>query len=537
LDGKYRVLAQLGHGGTADVFLGVPRTSRAQEDLVVLKALRSDLRFEREFTEMFLNEAGLAARLNHPNIVKTGDVFEFDGLPVIVMEYLAGRPLSQATTRPSPDHALPLVLHLYVLTQALAGLHYSHELTDFDGTRLQVVHRDVSPHNVFITYDGQVKVLDFGIAKLANSQVETATGIIKGKLRYMAPEQLAGEPVDRRADVFSVGVMLWEAIAGQKMWAGVSELQVMRAISEGAIPSLGVLVPDVDPKLDAVVARALAKKPADRFATADEMRQALLAALEQSGTPFGPAELERWMRETFGSEQAEVDRVIHQRLAQTNLSVADFPVFEQLDMLANTTPAGMTASRLNRFRAASNGSLWGVAAAAVLLLALGVGSIAWVRARGEVHLVPALVPVSTPRAVREDDNSIELRVTVFPRTARVLLDGQPLAENPYLGQKPRNSTESHEISASAPGHITASRQLVFDRAKEVVLFLEAAPASGSTAPTETRPKAAARPVQPAAAGTGSAASAAASASSPTSCDPPFVIDERGIKKFKAACIQ
>src|SRR5690606_32850105 len=155
-------------------------------------------------------------RLSHGNIVQVHEVVEHEGAPVIAMEHLAGKSLYEVRTR-APE-LLSRDTQIYVLTRVLSGLHYAHELTDYDGTRLEVVHRDVTPQNVFLTYDGQVKVLDFGIAKLSGSLVETRVGVIKGKVRYMAPEQLQGLPLDGRADVFACGVMLWEAIAGRRLW-------------------------------------------------------------------------------------------------------------------------------------------------------------------------------------------------------------------------------------------------------------------------------------------------------------------------------
>src|SRR5262249_23039068 len=149
--------------------------------------------------------------------------------------YLEGQALSTILAR-SRD-ALPLPMHLAILSHALSGLHYAHEYTDFDGVRLNIVHRDMTPHNVFVTYDGHVKLLDFGIAKLDRAEGGTETGVVKGKIRYMPPEQITGETVDRRADVFAVGVMLWEAAARQRMWPNDSEPTIMHRIVNGEIPA------------------------------------------------------------------------------------------------------------------------------------------------------------------------------------------------------------------------------------------------------------------------------------------------------------
>lgn len=176
--GKYHLLATLGRGGMAEVFLAVIQGPAGFSKLVVLKELRPELSSEPEFLSMFLDEARLAARLQHPNVVQTNEVGHEGSRHFIAMEYLDGQPLSRVLSRMRGQ--LPLPLHLRVLSETLAALHYAHELRDFDGTPLAVVHRDVTPHNVFVTYDGEVKLVDFGIAKATDSSTETRTGVLKG---------------------------------------------------------------------------------------------------------------------------------------------------------------------------------------------------------------------------------------------------------------------------------------------------------------------------------------------------------------------
>jgi serine/threonine-protein kinase len=159
----------------------------------------------------------------------------------------------------------PLHFHLHVLVHVLEGLQYAHTATDFDGTPLGLVHRDVSPHNVFVTYEGQVKILDFGIAKALGSSNDTNTGMLKGKVAYMAPEQAAGEPLDGRADVFSAGVMLWEAAVGQRMWnRSLNDLQILHALMKGNVPDARTANPDIDPGLERIILQATAVNAADR---------------------------------------------------------------------------------------------------------------------------------------------------------------------------------------------------------------------------------------------------------------------------------
>ena len=277
--GKYRVLAKLGQGGMATVWLTVSSGKAGFEKLLVVKELRSELADDPEFLTMFLDEARLAARLNHPNVVHTYEVGQDDRHHYIAMDYLEGQSLQQLL-RKVGRKGLPLELHVRVLADMLTGLDYAHTLTDFDGTPLHVVHRDVSPHNVFVTYDGQVKVVDFGIAKAAGASTRTRTGVYKGKPAYIAPEQARALPVDARADVFAVGIMLWEAIAGRRMAEQADEMAILAARITAADPKIRDLVPDAPAELADACDKAMAHAREDRFESAQAMQEVLAAWLE-----------------------------------------------------------------------------------------------------------------------------------------------------------------------------------------------------------------------------------------------------------------
>jgi eukaryotic-like serine/threonine-protein kinase len=283
--GKYRLLGELGAGGTAIVYLAAFEAAFGFTKLAVLKMLRPELEQEPDLVSMFVEEARLAGRLNHPNVVQTNEVIEAEnGRRFIVMEYLEGQPLNvvqhQQPPAGAPCKLLPRAVHLRILSEAIAGLAYAHDMTDFDGKPLMLVHRDMSPHNVFVAFDGQVKILDFGIATSTTRSRRTETGMVKGKFRYMAPEQFLGsEGIDRRADVFSVGIMIWEAIVGQSMWGRLTDAQVMSKLLSGAIPSLKEAAPDVTPLLDALCTKALAADPDDRHASCIELKKELDAAI------------------------------------------------------------------------------------------------------------------------------------------------------------------------------------------------------------------------------------------------------------------
>jgi serine/threonine protein kinase len=280
LAGKYRLIAELGQGGMATVFLAVMLGGAGFRKLAVVKLLRPELAVDTDFVQMFLDEARLSARLSHPNIVQTYDVGVDSFGHLMAMEYLDGVSLHAALSKLRKSGTpLKFPLHARVLLDVLQGLQYAHSLVGYDGQSLAIVHRDISPQNIFVTYDGQVKLLDFGIAKAATSSVHTATGVIKGKLTYMAPEQARGDEVDARSDLYAVGVMLWEAVTGRRRWpGGLSQPALFLKMATGELPESPDSASHGYPAaLDDVVMKSLAPKPQDRYQTAAEFYDALEA--------------------------------------------------------------------------------------------------------------------------------------------------------------------------------------------------------------------------------------------------------------------
>jgi serine/threonine protein kinase len=313
--GRYRHLLDLGRGGMADVWLAATRGSAGIDVLHVVKELKEELSEEDEFRRMFLDEARLAARLNHPNVVRTHEVGESDGEYFLVMEYLDGQSLH--AIRKLRD--FPLRAELRVLGEVLEGLHYAHELAGLDGRGLAVVHRDISPQNVFVTYTGHVKVVDFGIAKALTQSSSTRAGEIKGKASYMSPEQVrAVGAVDRRTDLFAMGVLLWEAIANRPMWQGVPELAVLHRLSNGQIPSLRDRVPEAPPALLELVESALSPEPARRPPTAAAMQRQLEAAVREMGGPLPRADLASWMERRFQADRLRTRQILESQLRQSD---------------------------------------------------------------------------------------------------------------------------------------------------------------------------------------------------------------------------
>jgi len=263
--GSYRLIAELGHGGMADVFLAAVEGPMGSgfTKLAVVKRLRSHLVEDPEFVSMLIDEARLTSRLAHPNVVQLFEVGHVDGEYFLAMEHLEGQPLHRIQQRAKRRGiTVPREVYYGIICDVLAGLHYAHELADFDGTPFDVVHRDVTPHNVFVTYAGAVKVVDFGIAKAVGRVTETKHGIVKGKIRYMSPEQAAGAELDRRTDIFAAGVILWNAATGMKLWGDLDELDVARGLHRGNYPaSPCAICPEVPPEIDMICRKALAYDP------------------------------------------------------------------------------------------------------------------------------------------------------------------------------------------------------------------------------------------------------------------------------------
>jgi serine/threonine protein kinase len=272
---RYRFLSRIATGGMAELYLGEATGIGGVTKRVALKRILPGHANDREYLEMFLEEARLASTLQHPNIVQTHDVIRSGDDYVMVMEYLEGSDLYQFRRRlRTTGQTMPLQHVLYVVLSVLSGLHYAHDRMRPDGKVLGIVHRDVSPQNIFLTYDGNVKLLDFGIAKadVSTAVTRTESGVLKGKVLYMSPEQCSGRDVDRRADVYAVGVVLYQLLTWSMPHRGKNAYDTMRSIIDDPVPRPSLLNPAIPPVLEQIVLTSLAKNPADRYSTARDMQ-------------------------------------------------------------------------------------------------------------------------------------------------------------------------------------------------------------------------------------------------------------------------
>jgi len=316
--GRYRLIADVGRGGMSDVYLAVTEGTEAAarfQKLLVIKMLKPELGEDSEFVSMFLNEARLAARLNHPNVVQTIEVGEAGGRYFLAMEYLEGQPLHRVLRNNDARARLGLDMRLHMLIQALAGLHYAHERRDYDGSPLDIVHRDVSPANLFVTYDGQVKLMDFGIAKARDSNSETRVGVFKGKAAYVAPEQARGEMVDRRADVYSVGVVLWELLTGRRLWSGLTQIEMLRRVVAGDVITPRSVDPRIPAELEEICMKALAFRREDRYDGAADLATDLEGFAQRSFPPVAGRDIGSVLSLAFTEDRDRIRDVIEDSLS------------------------------------------------------------------------------------------------------------------------------------------------------------------------------------------------------------------------------
>jgi serine/threonine protein kinase len=313
--GRYVIHRPIASGGMATVHLGRLVGPAGFARTVAIKRLYPHLAKDPQFVSSLVDEARLAACIRHPNVASTLDVVERDDGLLVVMEYVHGESLARLARKPDGGAPPPLSIVLAVATQILYGLHAAHEATNPRGEPLNLVHRDVSPQNVVVGTDGVTRVLDFGVAKATGRLQETRDGSLKGKIAYMAPEQLNWEPVDRRTDIFAASAVIWEALTGERVFAAETSAASVAKILDGEVPKPSSRVPTLPPGLDDVVLRGLARKPEERFATALDMAVAL-----EAFAPIATArEVGSWVMAEAGevlAKRAEMVRELEQATSE-----------------------------------------------------------------------------------------------------------------------------------------------------------------------------------------------------------------------------
>jgi len=312
--GRYRLVGLLATGGMAEVYLALSGELSGFRTLVVVKRILPHLSSNTEFVNMFFDEARIAARLDHPNIARIIEVGHEGNEYFLAMEVVQGRSLSALLRRARRHQHSPLshAQSAYIVAQAAKGLGYAHELVDADGTRMNVVHRDVSPQNILVSFGGAVKVIDFGVARAYGRVTETVPGGLKGKIQYMSPEQIRAKGIDCRSDVYALGIVLWEALCGRRLYHRASEMETMQAIVDEPVTPPSMLVP-TSARLERIVMQTQEKDPENRFQNGSEMALALERhAFASDG--FNPLQISTSMKKLFATDYARWTRTVAQAM-------------------------------------------------------------------------------------------------------------------------------------------------------------------------------------------------------------------------------
>lgn len=336
--GKYTLLRRLAAGGMAEIFLALQRSAGGFEKLIVIKRILPSMNQDQAFIEMLLHEARVAASMSHPNIVQTFDVGQVDRTYFIAMEHIHGEDLRTIVRamRKKNLSEFPLEHAIAITTGMCAGLAYAHERRDLDGRLLNIVHRDISPQNIVVTFSGDVKIVDFGVAKSSSQSGEdTKDGQLKGKVPYMSPEQAAGSSIDWRSDIFAVGVLLFELATGKRLFKGASEFETLKLICDKEYPRPSDVKPGFPPALDRIIMKALEKDREKRYQSAREMQGDLESFVREERIPVSQISLTQWMQSLFE------DKLAQQRDALQDVKqLADIIAMQQGASFEGVTNAG-----------------------------------------------------------------------------------------------------------------------------------------------------------------------------------------------------
>ncbi len=433
--GKYTLLRRLAQGGMAELFLSLHRSVAGFEKLVVIKRILPEMSKDQGFITMFLQEARIAATFSHPNIVTIFDVGQAEGSYFIAMEHIHGEDLRSIvrSMKPKSVTEFPIEHAIAIVTGVAAGLAYAHDKRDLNGNPLNIVHRDISPQNVLVTFTGDVKIVDFGIAKATHdtrpshepaapagapnappahkptSEHHTKAGQLKGKVPYMSPEQARGEHLDARSDIFSVGVMLFELCTGRRLFRGKDETETLRMITEGEYPQPSQVNPRISAGLEAVINKALAKDVTQRYQTGRELQQDLETLSRAEGIPVSNLSLGNWMQMLFEERLAAQREALLQGKQLADVLAAEEP--------QEYTAAGTIGGSLSSFQPQEPPSKvpYFVAGGLALLVALSAGGFVAYREKKRASEEAAIASI----------NSGSIVVQSTPPGAAIWVNGGP----------------------------------------------------------------------------------------------------------------
>jgi serine/threonine protein kinase len=462
--GQYLLMTPLAQGGMAEIWLARQSGPKGFERLVVIKRMIDALESDPEHIEMFLTEARLAAQLNHPHVIQIFDLGEVEQSMYLVMEYLDGENLS-VVRRMGLKHQLPLLDQhaVRLMSWAADGLHYAHTRIGIDGRPLGIVHRDISPQNLFATFDGGLKVLDFGVAKIASQH--TQSGKLKGKLGYMSPEQARGEPIDARSDVFALGIVLFEQLTRSRLFPNLDETQILGAIAHGTLPRPTERRADLDPDLDRILLKTLAPRREERFQSARELQEALEGWLQKNAHVVTTSDLADYLRTLFARRIHDRRQLIEAAM-RADMTPSSVRNVQRLAARTATTSAITSKSGANPALAPSApppARSWiplilGTALAAITVAGITVGLLS----KTQKPVTPVVVVRPPPPAAPI------LVIGSNPPGASISIDGKTSGTAPATVETLQ--VGEHEVEATLEGHQPVKRMVVLPRPGERVLL-------------------------------------------------------------------
>jgi serine/threonine protein kinase len=446
--GKYFLVDKIAMGGMAEIFKAKTFGHGGFENLVVIKRILSHLSENEQFVRMFMDEAKVSALLQHNNVVRIYDFGRMRENYFIAMECVDGKDVKLILRKLAERRKiLPREFAVYIAMEAAKGLDYAHKRTTLQGQPLSIVHRDVSPSNILVSYSGEIKVADFGIVKAANCAESTDAGMLKGKFEYMSPEQASGKDLDRRSDVFSVGIILHEMLTGRRLFKSDDEIKTLERIKAGDVDPPSTLNPTVPARLDEIVMRALARETEDRYQEARELHADLLEFLYPASPDLTQQSLAHFMAELFSDEMAgERDRLeegtrLALALHESQQSVDLDPDWEE-ESPSTRTRGGATPAPVPVPAPPASKVPYVVAGAALLL---AVGTVGWFLTRPE----PTAAPIATEQA-SPANGSVQLKIGPVP--GKVTLDGAPAGEGAEVTVPDIDPSKEHVLAVTADGY-------------------------------------------------------------------------------------
>ncbi|GAB5544087.1 MAG: hypothetical protein SangKO_038470 [Sandaracinaceae bacterium] len=460
---KYELLGRLAYGGMAEIFLAREVGQQNTRRMMVVKRVLPHVAEDPHFVDMFVDEARLAMQLSHPNICHVYSFGEAEGTYYIAMEWVNGMPLSKIIRRAKDGEGLPIPLVLKVIAQVAEALDYAHRASDASGEPLGVVHRDVSPQNVMVSYDGVVKLLDFGIAKAASHSTRTEAGVIKGKFAYMSPQQCVGEPIDARADIFALGICLFEALTGKNPFRRKTEFDTMTRIVGDPTPDARERRADIPDAIQDVLDKALMKQPERRFQTAGEMQMAIEAVIPTLGMPVNSTRIGEYVSHLFSDvvrDGPSLDTRIQEappplsgtgQSGESGRSVPRRPRppgSTELDAEAMPPAAASMPPPKSSF-----GAIAGVMVLFALVALAGLGATgAWLLlGRGEPQAVAVQTPPAPAPTPPAAPDPTPLVAPTGPMPGSVFLESDPSGASVRFGDRGEVGTTPLEIGMIQPG--------------------------------------------------------------------------------------